>query len=262
MNFWSSDFVSSHSSIAPFAGPALGPIVGGFIYVSGTDWRWLFWVCTIFSGVCFLLTALTLPETFAPMIMKKKAKRIRKETGDNRYMAPADMVKLDARGLFKATFFKPFAMLVQEPMLLAITVYMSFIYGVLYLLFEAYPIVFQEGHGFNAGIQGLMFLPFFLGGVVAVALYMLLINPIYVRKVEKLEKGQRVPPEERMYVVMIAAPAIVIALFWFAWTSYPSISFWSPMLAGALLGFGLLYVFLGLFNVSYYCIVNKSEAPN
>ena len=33
-------------------------------------------------------------------------------------------------------------MLVQEPMLLAITLYMSFVYGVVYLLFEAFPFVF------------------------------------------------------------------------------------------------------------------------
>lgn len=237
-------------SIAPFAGPALGPIVGGFIYVSGTDWRWLFWVCTIFSGVCLIATALTLPETFAPIILKKKAARIRKETGDNRYMAPAEMTKRGAADLLKSTFFKPFAMLVQEPMLLAMTVYMAFIYGLLYLLFVAYPIVFEQGHGFNAGVEGLMFLAFFLGGVVAVILYMLVFNPRYAKKLDQLEKGQRVPPEERLLVVIVAAPSIVIALFWFAWTTYPSISYWSPMLAGALLGFGLLFVFLGLFNVS------------
>lgn len=45
---------------------------------------------------------------------------------------------------------------VQEPMLLAITVYMSVIYGILYLNFVAYPIIFQQGHGFKAGPSGLM----------------------------------------------------------------------------------------------------------
>ncbi|CAO1618492.1 unnamed protein product [Sympodiomycopsis kandeliae] len=234
-------------SLAPFAGPALGPIIGGFIYVSGTDWRWLFWVCTIFSGACFILTALTLPETYAPALIKRKAQRIRKETGDERYKAPLEMVNTTASGLLQATFLKPFALLVQEPMLLAMTVYMSFVYGVLYLLFGVYPIVFQQGHGFNAGVEGLMFIPFFLGGALAVLIYVTIINPKYVKKIEASKDG-RVPPEERMYVVMIAAPSMVIALFWFSWTSFPSISYWSPMLAGALLGFALLYVFLGLFN--------------
>ncbi|CAO1628434.1 unnamed protein product [Parajaminaea phylloscopi] len=235
-------------AIAPFAGPAVGPIVGGFIQVSGTDWRWLFWVCTIFSGACFIVTALTLPETYAPAILKKKAKRIRKETEDDRYKAPLDLVEVNIGSLLKGIFLKPFAMLAQEPMLLAMTIYMSFVYGVLYLLFEAFPIVFEEGHGFNTGVEGLMFIPFFLGGIVAVIIFFFVFNPRYVRLLESMPKGQRVPPEERLLPVMVAAPAMVIALFWFAWTSYPSISWWSPALAGALLGFALLFIFVGLFN--------------
>lgn len=60
---------------------------------------------------------------------------------------------------------------------------MSFVYGVLYLLFEAFPIVYSaaqpEGHGFNAGLTGLMFLPLFVGGAVAVAIYVFYFNPRY-----------------------------------------------------------------------------------
>lgn len=235
-------------SLSPFLGPGIAPLVGGFIGVSGVSWRWLFWVCTIFSGVCFLVTALTLRETYAPVILKRKAARIRKETQDDRYKAPLDLVKLDARALFQGTLAKPFILLVQEPMLLAITIYMSFVYGVLYLLFEAYPIVFQQGHGFNAGIGGLMFVPFFLGGCVAVVIFVAIFNPRYVRLVDQLPKGGRVPPEERLLPVMVAAPAFVVAFFWFAWTSYPSISYWAPMLSGSLIGASLLLIFVGLFN--------------
>lgn len=55
-------------TLAPFAGPALGPIVSGFINVSGTPWRWVFWVQTIFAGVCLLVTAVTLPETYTSVL--------------------------------------------------------------------------------------------------------------------------------------------------------------------------------------------------
>lgn len=226
-------------------GPPLPP---QFIGVSGTSWRWLFWVCTIFSGACLILTALTLPETYAPIILKKKAARVRKETNDERYKAPLDLVKLDASTLLRSTLAKPFIMLAQEPMLLALTIYMAFVYGVLYLLFEAYPIVFQQGHGFNAGISGLMFLAFFLGGVVAVIIFMTVFNPRYARLVDQQPKGQRVPPEERLLPVMVAAPSFAIAFFWFAWTSYPSISYWAPMMAGSVMGLSLLFIFVGLFN--------------
>lgn len=66
-------------------------------------------------------------------------------------------------------------MLFQEPMLLAVTLYMSFIYGCVYLLFAAYPIVFTQGHHMNAGASGLMFLPLFgggVGGVIVVSYYL------------------------------------------------------------------------------------------
>lgn len=123
-------------SIAPFAGPALGPIVSGAIQVTGTSWRWLFYTCTIFSGVCLIVTALTLKETYAPIILTRKAKRIRKETGDDRYVSPLELSPLDPKHLIAQTLGKPFVMLGQEIILLSLTVYMSFIYGVVYLLFE------------------------------------------------------------------------------------------------------------------------------
>jgi len=82
-----------------------------------------------------------------------------------------------------------------------------------------------------------MFIPFFLGGLVAVIIYILFINKRYSKRVDQSReegKGGKVPPEERLIPVMIAAPALVISFFWFAWTSYASVSFWSPMMAGKL----------------------------
>lgn len=237
-------------SLAPFAGPALGPIVSGFISVTGTNWRWLFWVCTIFSGVCLLLIIFTLRETYAPVLLLNKASKLRKETGDDRYKAPMELKTITMKQRAFNVIVKPFKMLFEEPMLLFMTLYMSYVYGIIYLLFEAYPIVFTVGHGFNAGISGLMFIPLFLGGATGVAIYVFVFNPIYSRKADKLkaEGINRVPPEERLYLLMIAGPSLVIAFFWFGWTSFPEISFWSPMMAGSLLGFAVLFVFLGVFN--------------
>ncbi|KDN53529.1 putative mfs-multidrug-resistance transporter [Tilletiaria anomala UBC 951] len=234
-------------SLAPFAGPALGPIVSGAISVTDTNWRWLFWVCTIFSGVCCIVTAVTLRETYAPIILVRKARRIRKETGSEKYVAPLELAPLKAKDLLHATLLKPFAMLFMEPMLLALTVYLSFVYGIVYLLFEAFPFVFQGVYGFNSLVSGLMFLPFFLGGVVGTILYAVIENPRYVRMADQARNG-RVAPEQRLLIVMIAGPALAISFFWFGWTSYRSISFWCPMMAGALLGFSILFIFLGLFN--------------
>jgi hypothetical protein len=126
---------------------------------------------TIFAGVCFVAIVFTLPETYAPIILLGKAKRLRKETGNENYYAPIE--KIEAISFAKRVnnvLAKPFVILIREPMLIAITIYMSFVYGCLYLLFEAYPIVFTEDHHFNAGISGLMFLPLPVGGLFAVVI--------------------------------------------------------------------------------------------
>ncbi|KAJ3829780.1 major facilitator superfamily domain-containing protein [Lentinula raphanica] len=233
-------------TVAPFAGPALGPTVAGFIYVSGTSWRWLFWVLTIFAGVCWILIIFTLPETYAPIILVHKAQQRRKE-GDTRCYAPMELTKKTVSQQVEHVLARPFRMLFQEPMLLAATIYMSFVYGCLYLLFEAYPIVFTEGHGFNAGISGLMYLPLMLGGVIAVSTYLLTFSPRYEREVKRCSPHP-VAPEFRIEMALIAAPIYAASFFWFAWTSSPSISFWAPLIAGGAMGFGISWIFLSLFN--------------
>ncbi|KAF9260712.1 MFS general substrate transporter [Marasmius fiardii PR-910] len=234
-------------TVAPFAGPSLGPTVAGFIYVSGTSWRWLFWVLAIFAGVCWLLIVFTLPETYTPILLVQRAKKLRKETGDDRYHAPMEVTKKTIRQRTEYILLRPFKMLFLEPMLLAMTAYMSFVYGCLYLLFAAYPIVFTQGHHLNAGISGLMFIPILVGGVIAVTIYTFTFGPRYEREVDRCAPNP-VVPEFRLEMTLIAAPVYAISFFWFGWTSYPSISLWAPMMSGVLNGFGVSWVFLGLFN--------------
>ncbi|KAI0776341.1 MFS general substrate transporter [Trametes elegans] len=234
-------------ALAPFAGPTIGPTISGFMAVAGVSWRWVFWLLTIFAGVCFVFIIFTLPETYAPAILVHRARRLRKETGDDRYWAPLERNKMSFTQRLKHILGRPFIILFREPMLIAITLYMSFLYGVMYLLFEAYPIVFTRGHHFNAGISGLMFLPIFVGAAFAVILYLLVFNPRYHRAIEQFAPHP-VPPEYRMELCMWAAPIYTISFFWFGWTSYSSVSYWAPLMAGFPMGFAIIWIFLGLFN--------------
>jgi MFS family permease len=62
--------------ISPFVGPVLGPIVGGYV-TETIGWRWTIWILMIFSGCIWPLQVLA-PETYAPYILYKKAKRLQK----------------------------------------------------------------------------------------------------------------------------------------------------------------------------------------
>ncbi|KAH7912566.1 major facilitator superfamily domain-containing protein [Hygrophoropsis aurantiaca] len=268
-------------TLAPFAGPALGPIVAGAVAQGGLSWRWLFWILTIFAGACWVQIVLTIPETYAygflsrypvfrinyigsPVLLVQKATKLRKQTGDQRYYALMELQKISFAERVENILARPFKILFTEPMLLAITLYMSFVYGCIYLLFEAYPIVFTEGHHLNPVISGLMFLPLPIGGAIAVIMYIYIMNPRYERKVKECAPNP-VPPEFRLEVAMIAAPFFVVSFFWFAWTSFPSISLWAPMMSGLLLGWSICLIFLGLFNYiidAYLSVAASALAAN
>ncbi|GMK54079.1 hypothetical protein CspeluHIS016_0106650 [Cutaneotrichosporon spelunceum] len=232
--------------IAPFAGPSLGPIVSGFIQTAGADWRWVYWVTTMFAGVCTLFIVFTLPETYGPIILKKKAERLRKETGDGRWYAPIERHPHDTKTRFKDILLKPFIMLFLEPMLMAVTIYMSFVYGIVYLLLEAYPSVFMANHGFTSAQNGLAFLGFFAGSVVCTFLCTLAEHR-YQAAARRLAPLP-VRPEKRLEMCALTGPLLVLALFWFGWTSAPPIHWISPVLAGALIGVAALGMFLSPFN--------------
>ncbi|EGO05152.1 hypothetical protein SERLA73DRAFT_100773 [Serpula lacrymans var. lacrymans S7.3] len=251
-------------TLAPFAGPGIGPTVAGYVVVGGLSWRWLFWILAIFAGVCWLQIVFTIPETYEPILLVKKAQQLRKSTGDDRYYASREIEVVSFATRVENILARPFKILVQEPMLIAITIYMSFVYGCLYLLFEAYPIVFTIAHNLNAGVSGLVFLPLPVGGAIAVAMYILFINPRYARKAQECAPNP-VPPEFRLEIAMIAAPFFTIAFFWFAWTSYPSINMWVPMMSGLLLGWSICLIFLALFNYiidAYLFVAASALASN
>lgn len=91
------------------------------------------WVNMIFAGV-ITLSLFTIPETFAPVILKKRAKRLREETGDNTYVTEQEAFKRSLTGIVVEALIRPFQMLVQEPILLLMSMYIALIYGLVSLI--------------------------------------------------------------------------------------------------------------------------------
>ncbi|OAX37276.1 MFS general substrate transporter [Rhizopogon vinicolor AM-OR11-026] len=234
-------------NLASFVGPTLAPLVGGYVELK-MPWAWLFWILTISAVVCSLLTYLTLPETYAPIILLHKAKHLRYKTGDHRYYSPLELIqkqKLHER--LAVTLTRPFKIFICEPMLVVLTIYMSFIYGCMYLLYEAYPVVFTEGYHFQPESLGLTYIPLLGGNVLGVMVYLLIFNPQYEAAIDKHKIGL-LPPEIRLDPAIFGAPLFAITFFWFGWTSYPSISYWAPIMSGVLTGLSACWIFLAAFN--------------
>lgn len=117
-------------------GPILGPIIGGFVVESHLGWRWTAWL-TMIMGVSIGGTAMfMLPETFVPVLLKRKARKLRYETKNWALHSKLEETPVDVRGFIERYLSRPFTMLVLEPILLLTTIYVSFVYGFIYLLFE------------------------------------------------------------------------------------------------------------------------------
>lgn len=129
--------------------------------------------------------------------------------------------------------------------MLLLSIYMAIVYGTLYMLFSAFPIVYQETRGWSPGIGGLAFLGVAVGMIGAVT-YSIFDNKRYARIVDA--HGGFAPPEARLPPTMLGGIMVPIGLFWFAWTNYASIHWMASIAAGVPFGFGMVLIFLGIMN--------------
>ena len=229
-----------------FMGPMLGPFIGGFINESYLGWRWNLYLPGIMGAFALCLNIVFLPETYAPVILVDKAKELRRRTKNWGIHAKQEEVEVDFRELVTKNFSRPIRLLVSEPIILLITLYMSFIYGLLYCFLTAYPLVFQGVHHMTPGVAGL---PFFgmVVGIFIVAGYIIYDARAYNKK---LQANGGIPvPEWRLPPVMIGGVLFSLGLFWFGWSGYKESVHWIvPTLSGLFTGFGLLAIFIQCFN--------------
>lgn len=229
-----------------FVGPLTGPFIGGFIVTSYLGWRWTAYISSIMGWLSFALIVLFLRESYPPVVLVAKAAALRRQTSNWGIHAKQEEVEIDFRELVTKNFSRPIRLLFTEPVILLITIYMSFIYGLLYLFLTAYPLVFQGVHQMSPGVGGLPFLGMVVG-VVIVAVYIIWSSQGYNKKLAA--NGGMPVPEWRLPPVILGGALFAVGLFWFGWTGYNGSIHWIvPTLSGLFTGFGILAIFIQLFN--------------
>jgi hypothetical protein len=106
-----------------------------------------YWLVTILSGLAYITMVVFLPETYAPRLLQVKARK-------HGIQEPQQKLTL----LLRTNVTRPIIMFLTEPILFLLSLYMAFIYGILYLDFTAYPYVFQKTRHWDSGLAGLSFL--------------------------------------------------------------------------------------------------------
>ncbi len=143
-------------SIGPLLGPCVGPIAGAYL-VQATNWRWVFRVLSIASGVMTFITYFVMRESYAPVLLQRKVKRLQKETGNMQLRSKLDK-GLSPREIFLRAIVRPTKMLLFSPIVFLLSLYMAIVYGYLYLLFTTITAVYEQEYGFSQGSAGLAYL--------------------------------------------------------------------------------------------------------
>lgn len=199
-------------ALTVFGGPFIAPIVGEYVAASHLGWRWTLYLPAIlgFANLGFML--LFHHETFALLALVKKARQLRHRTGNWAIHADHEKMELDLKAIIRKYLTRPLRMLITEPIVLLVSMYMSFIYGLVYALLKAYPYVFSHVYGMPVGVRSLPFLGLLLGIFLAL-LFILSQHQGYIRKLER--NNGKVVPEWRLGPPIIGAVVFPIGLFWY-----------------------------------------------
>ncbi|TKA68551.1 hypothetical protein B0A49_06812, partial [Cryomyces minteri] len=208
------------------------------------------------------LIFLVVEETYHPVLLRQKAIKLRKETGNEAWKAPIEKMTRSIPRTVLWSCIRPFQLLFLEPMCLNLCILSAILLGILYLFFGAFPLVFKNNHGFTLSQSGLTFLGIFIGMIMGI-----LSDPLwrknYVCLIRKREEQGGEPggsePEYRLPPTILGAVLVPIGLFGFGWTTYPWVH-WIVPIFSVILGLGNIFVFSGVFTFLVDCV--RSPVPD
>ncbi|SLM36536.1 multidrug resistance protein [Lasallia pustulata] len=232
--------------VAAVCGPVLGPLVGGFA-AQAKGWKWTIWELTWLSGACFVLLIFFLPETSSSNILYRRSRRLRKLTGNINLKSEGEIMgeSMTGKDVLMVAVVRPFTLSFTEPMVFLLNLYIALIYGLLYIWFESFPIVFEGIYGFNLGQEGLAFIGLLVGAFVAIPPFFWYLHK-YTEP--KFNEDGELKPEERLPPAFVGAFCIPICLFWFGWTSRPAVHWVVPIIGSSFFTIGALLMFNAVLN--------------
>ena len=236
-------------TIGPLLGPIIGPIAGGFL-AGAKGWRWTFWLLVIVGGTLGVSMLFLMQESFAPVILERKAARLRKETGNELLRSKLD-VGLSAGDYFKRGIVRPIKMFVRSPIVAILAFYMAVIYSYLYLLFTTFTDVFQRTYGFSTSIVGLSYLGLGVGSFAGLMLFSTTTDRYVRRKAAEAEaatgrKATGMKPEHRLPLLPLGAVLLPVGLFLYGWTAEYRVHLIVPIIGTAIVGVGNLIFFMAI----------------
>ena len=254
-----------NTPMALFAGGALfgtglGPLCSDLI-AQHISWRWVFYVQVIADGMVILMVATFFRETRGSVLLSRRAKKlndwyaareavgcvgfdvaidgeIKKQSQRIRWKVKADEERETLAKMIGISLYRPFHLLLTEPVVFWFSLWTAFSWAVLYLTFSSIPLVFITNHGFTIQENGAVFTSMCVGALLATVL------SIYQDRIAKRHGKLPPTPEARLYFSRFESALMPIGLFWFGWTSFSSVHWIWPTLAIGCATMGIYSIYL------------------
>lgn len=276
-------------AMAMFAGGAiggtgLGPLCSGFI-AQNTSWRWIFRLQVCTTGLLMIVIIFFFKESRGSILLSRKAKALNKwyeqleaagyygmsmpqddgaaststekhsvTTAQRiRWKVKSDEERATVIKMISISLYRPFHLLVTEPVVLFFSLWITFAWACLYLLFSAVPLIFSTRYNFNVAQSGAVF------AVISVGAILITIVSIYQEPVARhFVKDERYleflsTPEGRLLFCCVQSTLLPIGCFWFGWTCFPSIHWIVPTIGVGCASVGVFSVYLAVFNYLADC---------
>ncbi|KAL6718125.1 GTPase-activating protein [Lecanora helva] len=232
--------------ISAVCGPVLGPLIGGFA-AQHEGWTWTIWELMWLCGFSLVLFIFFLPETSANNILYRRTRRLRKLTGIQSLSCQPEIMaeNMTGKNIALIALVRPITLNFQEPIVFLLNLYIALIYGLLYIWFESFPIVFIQIYKFNLSEEGLAFIGILLGAILVIPPFF-----YYLHKVvePQFNENGELKPEKRLPPAFVGAFCIPICLFWFGWSARPSVHWIMPIIGSGFFAVGTFLLFNSVLN--------------
>lgn len=200
-------------TLAPMLGPVIGPVAGAWI-AEKTTWRWVFWSSSIFAIVIQGCGLLWLRESHAPTLLARKRARLSKGTGNTALRLGDDQESMLRK--IAGAAIRPTRMLTTQPIVMLVSLYIAYVFGLNYLLFATFPQVWGGVCGESTGVAGLNYISMGIGSFIGLFGNFFLIDRIYKGlKAGNIDIGR---PEFRIPTMIIGSLLVTVGLFWYGWS--------------------------------------------
>ncbi|SPO24007.1 related to MFS multidrug transporter [Ustilago trichophora] len=231
-------------SLAPLLGPAIGPIVGGWIVQELGQWRWIFWASSIYGGLTAFIGFFLLPETYAPEILKRKAKKLRKETGNHELHTVYEKQESSAWYVkLRHNLVRPFVLLTTQPIIQVFSIYLAIIYGCMYVLLTVFAEVFGRIYNERPGIASLNYISLAIGFTLGGQVGGRVVDYSY-RKLSARQPDGKGQPEFKLPLLMASSFLLPAGLLIYGWTAEYKTHWIGPNIGAVLFSAGCMGTFL------------------